>query len=177
MSLYESMNITLIASSKLPGQTMSTDPPPVTTTYSSVTAHLTDTTTVPLLSTSTSNSTTSALNTLTMTFLASHDSLSRLGYGAPVRVTTTTNAGRRVFQSYMAPSSGVEENEGRTDVEGIIPPPALVSTVIAPQRRDIGETMRASADLESVGRMVQGEWRRDQIGEEEEDERVQQNGQ
>ena len=37
--------------------------------------------------------------------------------------------------------------------------------------------MRASADLESVGRMVQGEWRRDQIGEEEEDERVQQNGQ
>ncbi|KAI9880510.1 MAG: hypothetical protein M1830_002550 [Pleopsidium flavum] len=156
---------------------MSTDPPPATTTYGSVTAHLSDTTSVPLITTSTSNPTTSALNNLAMTFLTSRDSLSRLGYGAPVRITTTTSSGQRIFQGYMAPSSEIEANEGGTYVEGTLPPPALVSTVIAPQRRDIGEAMRARDDLERVGRMVQEEWRRDQIGEDEEDERIQQNEQ
>lgn len=70
----------------------------------------------------------------------------------------------------MESSSGVEG-----DVEVIVPPPALVSTVIAPQGRDIGEAIRARNDLENVGRMVQEEWR-EQTVEDHTDERIQRNG-
>ena len=62
-------------------------------------------------------------------------------------------------------------------MEGMGPMPALVSTVIAPRRRDYEEAVRARGDLERVGRMVQENWRGSGIGEGQEDEEIQQNGQ
>jgi len=144
---------------------MSTDPPPITTAYTSVTAHLTDTAAVPLLSTSTSNSTTLALTTLSTTFLSSNETLSRLGFGAPLRVTTTTRNGRQVFQSYLPCPSAVEEDGERPTVERTFPPSALVATIVTPRRRDHAEAMRAKDDLEGLARTVQDEWRGPQLGE------------
>lgn len=144
---------------------MSTDPPPITTAYTSVTAHLTDNAAVPLLSTSTSNPTTLALTALSTTFLSSNETLSRLGFGAPLRVTTTTRNGRQVFQSYLPCPSAAEEEDGESPtVERTVPPPALVATVVTPRRRDYAEAMRAKDDLEGLARTVQDEWRGGAVG-------------
>ncbi len=137
---------------------MSTDPPPITTTYPSVTAHLTDTTSVPLISTSTSNSATSALNRLATTFLASNETMSRLGLGAPLRVTASTRSGWQVTQSFLPSPPGAEESGDETAREQSIAPPALVVTVVAHRSGNAEEAARARKDLESAGALVQERW-------------------
>lgn len=112
---------------------LSLAPPPLT-------AHITDSTGHPILTTAEASHQSHALQSLSHAYLSAHDTASRMGLGVPLRVTVGTRAGAVVMQT-------------GTEVEGGVTGDMVVGTVVAPEER-MAEARVASWGVEEVAGRV-----------------------
>lgn len=121
------------------------DAPSLSTHFQSLapaplTAHIADSTGHEILSTSASPRQARVLQSLSHAYLSAHDTASRMGLGAPLRLTVATRGGAVVMQT-------------GTEVDGGVPGEMVVGTVIAPAER-MAEARVASWGVEEVAARV-----------------------
>ncbi|RKU46621.1 hypothetical protein DL546_007194 [Coniochaeta pulveracea] len=142
--------------------------------HPSLTLHLADRTTTPIISSAHGTRSSQALTSLTRTALSSHHAATRFNLGHPTRIivelaaepSPQPNPSPVVINSFISPAARQEaakgdggEPVGEDGADETNGPPLLVGIVIAPDGEgNVKEARRAAGRLERVGKELQAFW-------------------